>query len=514
MQNLQLQLADILQYEQFQSAECMTGNINRLVKWVHIIGNSAVGHLIKEHELILTTGMGIHKDVDTFERFLDELIAKNCAGLCIEYGRYIQSIPTTILQKAKKHQFPIVVFHEEVSFSDITQEVLRQIISHQYQLIERLEAYTHTLSKASLTSNRPEALLEVLVEAIGGQCILQLTDEKAVYYPKCDATKKARLEKESPLVKEILLLSQQYGQLKWYGLHSGIESLFLERTALFIAQIILRKLYSIEKETVAQQLWKQDWLEGRLSKPEILQHLEKEHDRILIKQMTVLYVNVANGQLEGQEGFDDVYFTLYARNVFEKRGFTICTTNHQDHYYMIIFNQRDEASMRTRLREAVLKIKKVFKTDTVTRIATGKTVESVEDVPTAYETARTTMYIRKVLQTTDCFYEDVLLGHMILNLQQTMDVKQMMTQYLGPLIAYDEKHSSELIPTLRVYLATNCSKQETAQKLYIVRQTLYHRLKKIEELIGMDSSEPHHRMMLEMMLYAKEFIEKSSEIHE
>ncbi|MCT6631928.1 PucR family transcriptional regulator ligand-binding domain-containing protein, partial [Staphylococcus aureus] len=85
-----------------------------------------------------------------------------------EYGRYIQSIPTTILQKAKKHQFPIVVFHEEVSFSDITQEVHRQIISHQYQLIERLEAYTHTLSKASLTSNRPEALLEVLVEAIGG----------------------------------------------------------------------------------------------------------------------------------------------------------------------------------------------------------------------------------------------------------------------------------------------------------------------------------------------------------
>lgn len=181
---------------------------------------------------------------------------------------------------------------------------------------------------------------------------------------------------------------------------------------------------------------------------------------------------------------------------------------------MIIFNQRDEASMMTRLREAVLKIKKIFKTDTVTRIATGKTVESVEDVPTAYETARTTMHIRKVLQTTDCLYEDVLLGHMILNLQQTMDVEQVMTQYLGPLIAYDEKHSSELIPTLRAYLATNCSKQETAQKLYIVRQTLYHRLKKIEELIGMDSSEPHHRMMFEMMLYVKEFIEKSSKIHE
>ncbi|MCA9725788.1 MAG: PucR family transcriptional regulator ligand-binding domain-containing protein, partial [Kurthia sp.] len=76
MQNLQLQLADILQYDQFQSAECMAGNTNRLVKWVHIIENSAVGHLMKEHELILTTGMGIHKDVDTFERFLDELIAK------------------------------------------------------------------------------------------------------------------------------------------------------------------------------------------------------------------------------------------------------------------------------------------------------------------------------------------------------------------------------------------------------------------------------------------------------
>lgn len=513
MQNLQLRLSDILQYNQFQKAECVTENTDRLVKWVHIIENSTVGHLMKEHELILTTGMGIHKDVDTFERFLEELIAKNCAGLCIEYGRYIQSIPTMILQKAEKHHFPIVVFHEEVSFSEITQEVHRQIISHQYQLIERLEAYTHTLSKASLTSNRPAELLEVLIESIGGQCILQLTDEKPMYYPKCDTRKKDLLEKDEPLVKDILLLSQQYGQLKWYGLHSGIESLFLERTALFIAQIILRKLYSVEKKTVAQQLWKQDWLEGRLSKQEILQHLEKEYGSIRLKQMTVLYVNVANGQLAGQEGFDDVYFTLYARNVFEKRGFKILSTHHQEQYYLIAFNQREEDSRLLRLREAVLKIKKMFQSDTVTRIATGKTVERVEDVKESYETARTTMYIRKVLQTTDCFYEDVLLGHLMLNLQQTMDLEQMTQRYLGPLIAYDEKHSSELIPTLRAYLSTNCSKQETAQKLYIVRQTLYHRLKKIEELMTIDYNKPHHRLMLEMMLYAKEFTEKSSKIH-
>ncbi len=56
-----------------------------------------------------------------------------------------------------------------------------------------------------------------------------------------------------------------------------------------------------------------------------------------------------------------------------------------------------------------------------------------------------------------------------------------MTEYIQPVIDYDRKHSSKLVETLKVYLHTNGRKKDTAEHLFIVRQTLYHRLEKIEQ---------------------------------
>ena len=65
---------------------------------------------------------------------------------------------------------------------------------------------------------------------------------------------------------------------------------------------------------------------------------------------------------------------------------------------------------------------------------------------------------------------------------------------------YDRKHNSNLIKTLNMYLQCNGLKRETAEKLFIVRQTLYHRLEKIEQIIGSDFMKYENRICLEIML--------------
>ena len=55
--------------------------------------------------------------------------------------------------------------------------------------------------------------------------------------------------------------------------------------------------------------------------------------------------------------------------------------------------------------------------------------------------------------------------------------------------------------TLKVYLHTNGQKKDTAERLFIVRQTLYHRLEKIEQLLGPDFMQPEKRLALELMLF-------------
>ena len=55
---------------------------------------------------------------------------------------------------------------------------------------------------------------------------------------------------------------------------------------------------------------------------------------------------------------------------------------------------------------------------------------------------------------------------------------------LGPLLAYDAEHSSELVHSLEEFLRANRSWQRAAETLYVHKQTLVYRIKRIEELTG------------------------------
>ena len=59
---------------------------------------------------------------------------------------------------------------------------------------------------------------------------------------------------------------------------------------------------------------------------------------------------------------------------------------------------------------------------------------------------------------------------------------------LGPLLAYDEKHRAELLPTLREFLACSGSWNACAARMYVHVNTVRYRIRRIEELTGRDLS--------------------------
>ena len=59
---------------------------------------------------------------------------------------------------------------------------------------------------------------------------------------------------------------------------------------------------------------------------------------------------------------------------------------------------------------------------------------------------------------------------------------------LGPLLAYDDRHRAELLPTLREFLACSGSWNTCAAKMYVHVNTVRYRIRRIEELTGRDLS--------------------------
>jgi purine catabolism regulator len=74
---------------------------------------------------------------------------------------------------------------------------------------------------------------------------------------------------------------------------------------------------------------------------------------------------------------------------------------------------------------------------------------------------------------------------------------------LGPLLAHDARRKLRLVPTLEALLLTGGRKAETARALHLNRQALYHRLTRIEQLLGVDLSDASQLLTLHVALEAR-----------
>jgi purine catabolism regulator len=74
---------------------------------------------------------------------------------------------------------------------------------------------------------------------------------------------------------------------------------------------------------------------------------------------------------------------------------------------------------------------------------------------------------------------------------------------LGPLIEHDRQRKIRLLPTLELLVANGGRKAETARALHLNRQALYHRLHRIEQLLGVDLSDAEHLVAIHVALHAR-----------
>lgn len=82
------------------------------------------------------------------------------------------------------------------------------------------------------------------------------------------------------------------------------------------------------------------------------------------------------------------------------------------------------------------------------------------------------------------------------------DVGRFVDRQLGAVLEYDARNRRWLLPTLEVYLDSGGNKLATAEALGVQRQTLYDRLARLEELLGVDLSTPVARTSLHVAVIA------------
>ncbi len=99
---------------------------------------------------------------------------------------------------------------------------------------------------------------------------------------------------------------------------------------------------------------------------------------------------------------------------------------------------------------------------------------------------------------------DLGIYQLLYPLWQSETLGRFSQEVLGGLLAYDEKRGGGLVQTLEAYLDLGGGMQEIADRLFIHRNSLIYRLRRIEELTGRTLADPHDRLLLHLALKVRQ----------
>ncbi|RFU64935.1 PucR family transcriptional regulator [Peribacillus glennii] len=519
-------IEEILRRKYFNTSEMLAGEEGkkRLVKWVHVVESTQITHLLNGNELILTTGLGWKDDETLLLPFIKQLIDTHASGMCIEIGAHVSEIPQEVIKLANNHNFPIILFRQEVPFVEITHDLHSIIINKQYLLISKIESYSQELNKMLLEVNHYDQILKFMQNYLDMQVLILFNNQEYKAIPNIrEDTLKQLVERVNQTKNQtdpcackqsIQILGEPYAELVIYSQQRELNEfdlIILDRTATALAQHFLRDLYVEEKKTAEESTWIRSWLDGENSDEAIRNQLSFSHPRLKLHGAAVCICKLPPVTRKNS-AVDRTYFKLLFRTMFEQVGFQIFPTEMQHHLIFILGDKRSPESWKERMADAFDRINNSERTGrkrmSGVAFGVGKYVFNLGDIYKSYKSAKEALVLQDSLtdENKSYFYQDLHMHRILSLIKEHSNLEETVKEYLEPVILYDQQFNGELMVTLKTYLRCNGSKQETSKKLFIVRQTLYHRLEKLEKLLGNDFMKSERRLAIEFMLLAHDYL--------
>lgn len=499
--------------------------LHRRVRWVHASELADIAPLLRQGDLVLSTGIalpGTAEELDAFALSLNEIGA---AGLLLELGRRWASAPLHLIEACEKHSLPLVALSREVKFAAIAQVVGERVVDQQLEELRQAEQVHETFTDLSLAEAGPREILGAVQRLAGSAVVLESDQHRVLDYiggPENMAeflndwqVRSRRIELSSRTHWDEAngwLLTRLGSQDRRWGrliLHSSAPPsqrliVLIERAASALA---MHRLHDRDRDNFI-----------RRTHHELLVALQNEPlTPDTIRRCDLAGFPVANRQFVGicvrpRVGNDE------ARSV--GRGATEEVLSALVH----ACNQRDLPALIAEVDgdiRVLLSVGKAVGVDSVLdQLATQVTGSHAAVVGAGRSslsadgigwTLREAQQVVEAVRPGDepepsRHYFELLDVHIrgLLSLWGEDDrLSLFASRELGVLKAHDQEHQSQLIETLRALLEHE-SKADAAHRLHLSRAAFYSRLARIEAVLGVRLDDVEMRTSLHVALIAND----------
>jgi PucR family transcriptional regulator, purine catabolism regulatory protein len=542
-----LTVREALQMDAFAQARVVAGEagLDREIRWVHIVDMpDSQFKWVKGGELLLTTGLGLKAQPATQATLVPELASKGMSGLVLSTGYYLDQAPSAMREAGNRLNFPVIEVPPEVMFIDLTEAIFTRIINEQYDLQSRAFAIHRRLTSLVLEGGDIGQVVAALGTALQRSVAIESTAFQVLatfeHGPTDHMWANSDVSQASPDMIERFLQLGIYDQLaserapirvppmpelgmdmervvapivvdrEIYGAvwiiagdrpFTQLDTLAIDHAATVAALLMLRDKAVREAEQKARGDLFEQLLAGEAAEGPAHQlglRLERNH--------TVLVVSsgAPPAELAAQ-----VEHWLHGRSL-------AALVLARDDVAVAVVETRSESYGRSLAQSladaldapaAAERPKRGAAEASAERIAArngdrlvvgmGQGYPAQAGLRRSFEEALEANRIGGLLGRQGVVeFAELGFMHWLYHLPGERRTENRYVRVVAELREYDEQHHGDLLRTLEVYLDSGNALAEASAALNVHRNTLLYRLRRIEELTGLDLRSPIDRLNL------------------
>jgi purine catabolism regulator len=510
-----LSLADVLELPVVRRAlpELITGAVACELRWSHVIEMRDPDDLLKGGELVLTTGLGAGDEPAHQATWIASLIEQGMAALAVELGSSWRAVPRGVVDACAEAGVPVVAFHRAVRFIEITEAVHSAVLHAQFDLLRRGEEIHRRFTELILQGRGAPEILAELAGAVGNPVLLEDASHALVYYvsgpPGDDLAlsawtdaRRAEARGEEPegmVAVDVRLMGSSWGRLIALALDKGLDAfdrVAVERAALAVAIDLLGQQHDEQLRARSRGAFLSDLADGRVADESDARRRAEAlgfgSGRGALLPVVATWRAPAYGRRRGDhaaaEGISWTHLSGDLRAALSSTGFGVLLgPRDADVLILLAIGPREYDSA---LAEHVAHL---FH-GALDRHGLGPDEAALAIGGPAATWAAAGQALRRVRRSAGAAtglpvarWHDARrpgVADLLHDLRDTPELDAFVDEQLGPLLGDATPRTRVLLETLEAYLACGGRKAEAARALHLERQSLYLRLHRIEEVLG------------------------------
>ena len=532
-----LTVRQALELPVFSSARLVAGKmgLDNPIHWVHIVDIPEAHYEWKRRGvLLLTAGFGLKDDEVRQAALIPKLVEKGFAGMVLCVGYYFDRTPSEIRRAADALNFPVIETPPDLLFIEITEAILERIVNQQFAVLQQSNRIFAQLTELVLQGANLDELASRLADLLKRSITIEDPAFRILAAAQHGAVDEARqrslangrttpevaqhllnagiytqlLERMSPLrvppipelnmnmerfVAPIIVDRVIHGYI-WIiaGDHplTELDELAISHGATVAALILFKDLAVRQAEETLRGDFMERLLRGENDSGSFSEqavqlnyHPDRPHQVLLIDAPLTM-------------GGDTGFLQHSVGEWLQAQELVSLMTWRDEQLVVVLENEADETGEQI----ASALAQKLSHPAQQVLIGVGRAYQSLEDnagcVRRSFEEAREALRIALAMgQNVGVItFSGLGLLYWLYHLPPEKWAGNLYLERILALGAYDEQRGTKLIHTLETYLDHGGSLVDTAQVLFIHRNTLLHRLERIEKLCKVDLHDPLQRL--------------------